>query len=271
MKPFEPFILERNGAKLLLYPTPSVSDDFLEYGLLIVEEHNGVHRTLFNQVDTPLSDACIKKIQEIVPRIDVHLAMYASQDFGWFSSHSTDLAQNYTQNLYAAHKLHAKCVIPAAAGFRFVDRYQHLNQLLFPISEERFKRDLTRIAPKIQSLSIMPGDCLHIGEEVSLESQVADFVHLKEDDRQLLYHDPTTAIPGITDTNEQGYPLQHLHMFAEQVIGKGLFAYIQGAISQREESVMLYCAHEAIYQVKIILPDTSKVFNFVFSQEGCNM
>lgn len=269
MKPFEAFQLKREGATLTLIPTPSVSEDFLEYGLLMIEEDEHAKRVLFNQVDTPLSDSCIEKIQSLVSHIDVHLAMFASQDFGWFSSHTADLAQNYTQNLYAAHRLGAKVVVPAAAGFRFVDRYQHLNQLLFPISEERFKRDIHSLGSNIQCLSIMPGDVIEIAEEVVVHKQQAGFVHLREDDRHLLYHDPTTAIPSIRDSNTAQYPLEHLYKFVEYVVAQGFYAYINGAIAQQREEIIPYCTHKANYQVKVIFPDGAKLYSFIFSERGC--
>ena len=62
MKPFVPFSISKGACTLTLYPTPSVSEDFLEYGLLVVEDHKEGRSVLFNQVDTPLSDACIQKI-----------------------------------------------------------------------------------------------------------------------------------------------------------------------------------------------------------------
>jgi len=269
MKPFSPLVLQNDTGTVSLYPTPSVSDDFLEYGLLVVEETSDGRHVVFNQVDTPLSDDCIARIQEIAPQIDVHLAMYASQDFGWFASQTSDIAQSYTQNLYAAQKIGARVVVPAAAGFRFVDRYQYLNQLLFPISEDRFVSDLRQIAPEIRCYSILPGEFLNIATTIEKGVASDGFVEMMRDDRYLLHHDPTVPIPPLQDENTLQIPLPHLHMYAQKVVGEALLAYIRGSIEQGEESVLLYCTYGATYQVKVVFPDGASTWNFVFSADDC--
>ena len=193
MTPFIPYHIKGENSSLTLYPTPSVSDVFMEYGLLIVEKTQQGTFTLFNQVDTPLSEECIAKIHSIAPHIDIHLAMYASQDFGWFHGQSSELSQTYTQNLYAAQKIGAKTIIPAAAGFRFVDRYQFLNQLLFPISAQRFIDDIRTLCLDSQCFAVHPGDKLIVDtQNTTHKKQASRFVVMKENDTHLLAYDPMT-------------------------------------------------------------------------------
>jgi hypothetical protein len=219
-------------------------------------------------VDTPLDDSCIEKILSITPQLDVHLAMFASQDFGWFHGQSSALTETYTQNLYAAQRLKARMIVPAAAGFRFVDRYQYLNQLLFPISEERFITDIQNICATSSCHSVHPGDVIHIESEISIDKQSSDFVAMKELDTHLISHDPTTPIPPLTDHNIPKIPLPHLHGFATAVIEQGFPAYLSAAISQREEQVSSYTDNEASYQIVIVFPDQIKKWTFLFSKEG---
>ena len=271
MEAFKPIRVQKENTSLTLYPTPSVSEDFLEYGLLIVESSpHGTH-TLFNQVDTPLSDDCIANILSIAPQIDVHFAMFASQDFGWFHGVSGSLAETYTQNLYAVHRIKAKFVVPAAAGFRFVDRYQFLNQLLFPISQSRFIHDVQATLPTTQCHAINPGDILHIEESITVSAQASSFVAMKENDLYLIQYDPTTPIPALTDHNIANFPLHHLHGFATAVIEQGFVAYLQAGIAQKEEKVSVYTDHNAVYQLSVVFPDQTKNWTFSFSQDGFSL
>lgn len=269
MTPFTPYTIEGEKSTLSLYPTPSVSDVFMEYGLLVVEKTQEGTTTLFNQVDTPLSDACIKKLHSLAPNIDVHLAMYASQDFGWFHGQSSELSQTYTQNLYAAQQVGAKTIIPAAAGFRFVDRYQFLNQLLFPISTERFIADIQALCIESECFAVHPGDTITVTtQSVTHQKQASDFVAMKEDDTHLLSYDPMTPIPSLVDHNITGYPLAHLHGFVQAVIEQGFVAYLQGAIGQKEEEVSQYTQNHASYLLSVVFPDTTKQWKFSFSSDG---
>ena len=267
MSPFSPYVLKNDDSTVHLYPTPSVSDVFMEYGLLVVEKTPEGTTVLFNQVDTPLSDECIAKIHAIAPIIDIHLAMYASQDFGWFHGQSSELAQTYTQNLYAAGKIGAKVIIPAAAGFRFVDRYQFLNQLLFPISQKRFISDIQNLCPESTCVAVYPGDIIDVSQNTQVLPQSSTFVRMKSMDTSLLTYDPMTPIPPLLDHNLGGYPLQHLHGFAQAVIEQGFVAYLNGAIQQGEEEVSIYTAHEAVYQLHVVFPDKAQTWTFSFQKE----
>ena len=269
MSPFEAHVLNKNGVTLRLIPTPSVSDTFLEYGLLVIEDVQGeAPRVLFNQVDTPLSDECIEKIKILAPDIDIHLAMFASQDFGWFQAKESRISETYSQNLYAAMQLGAKLIVPAAAGFRFTDSYDHLNKLLFPIPRERFMEDIKNLCPKSTSVPINPGDVIVLEKQMRIERQSVSYLAMKEDDSHRLTHDPTTPVPPLKDRNEGGYPLQHLHLFAEHVIEKGFNAYLQGGISTKDEKVMEHCENNAILQLKVVFPDQIKEWNFIFKEDG---
>ena len=269
MTPFSPYHIQGESSTLTLYPTPSVSDVFMEYGLLVVEEKPQGTTVLFNQVDTPLSKECIEMIHSIAPHIDIHLAMYASQDFGWFHGQSSQLSQTYTQNLHAAQQIGAKTIIPAAAGFRFVDRYQFLNQLLFPISTQRFIDDIRSLCPTSQCFSVHPGDVLTIdSQDITHEKQASDFVVMKEDDTHLLSYDPMTPIPPLLDHNMTNYPLAHLHGFTQAVIEKGFVAYLNAAIQQNETEVSIYTDNKASYLLSIVFPDTTKQWKFIFSHKG---
>src|SRR5262249_28576456 len=76
-----PFVAHQIGA-LWLLPTPSLNREVLEYGLVLQDETGAI----FNQVDTFLAADTIQRLRREVGQLDVHLAMYASQNFHLFES-----------------------------------------------------------------------------------------------------------------------------------------------------------------------------------------
>ena len=110
-------------------------------------------------MDTPLDEARLSHLEQL-GRIDVMLAMYACQEFGWFVGRESDPSVAFEHNLRTLQRLNPRHVIPAAAGFRFVDSLQHLNHLLFPVSIESFTEALARRAPQLACLDVLPGDRL---------------------------------------------------------------------------------------------------------------
>ncbi|MEC7987721.1 MAG: MBL fold metallo-hydrolase [Myxococcota bacterium] len=269
MRPFEEQILHQNDTSLRLIPTPSVSETFVEYGLLVIEEKEGKKtRTLLNQVDTPLSESTIREIKARSPEIDVHLAMFASQDFGWFHAQASQIAETYTQNLHAAMQIGAKLVVPASAGFRFVDRYDYLNAILFPIPRERFMTDIQSLCPDATSVPINPGDVIELEDTLEIKRQSAAFIKMLAEDSHRINHDPTVSVPELVDHNLSGYPLAHLSGFASAVIEQGLVAYLQTSIHNGEKDVLDYCNHHAVFRIHVIFPDGTKVWNFIFQPDG---
>jgi UDP-MurNAc hydroxylase len=269
MRAWEPQVFNRGEASLAILPTPSPSEEFIEFGALFMEKGPEGNSTLYNQVDTPVTDESIKRILAVASRIDVHLAMYASQDFGWFNGKSERISEIYTRNLDVAVQIGARMVVPAAAGFRFVDEHAYLNQLLFPVPERRFLLDIRRLAPQSLAQAIDPGDIIEIAAAaMKVKKQGASFVSMTEDDRHLLRYDPTSPVPPLRDRNSGGYPLQHLHGFTTAVLDQGMVAYLDGALKIGEEVARQYQEHSATYRVEVVFPDGEKSWSYCFSDKG---
>lgn len=173
--------------------TPSAGD-FPEVGLLIQDGQS----TVFHQVDTPVNRETIARIRQRAPRLDVHLAMYASQAFGWFDGVPEDLATTHGRNLSVVAALGARFVVPSAAGFRFADAHDWLNALLFPITEERFVRDLARFSPQQAVRILRPGDGIE-PDSGAVGIGVADWVRPLESDMRRIRPDRTGAVPPLVD------------------------------------------------------------------------
>lgn len=262
------FVEQKVNDDFSLIPLPSITDDFIEHGAIFVHTEKEKKYTILNQVDTPLSDDIIEVIKSRFKQIDVHLAMYASQDFGWFNGQPEQIAETYTQNLHVALSLEAKLVVPAAAGFRFVDRFDYLNHLLFPISQERFISDVKKLSKNSNCEAINPGDVLQITDTINIQQQAAEFVKMVENDLYRINYDPTGPVPKLVDENPNNYPVAHLRHFVTTVIEQGMTAYLNAALQIAEKVAMEYRQHNATYRVEVVLPDGELGWSFSFSDSG---
>ena len=112
MQPFGRHVLN----DVEIFPISSPSESFMECAALFRSPSGSI----FNQVDTPLDEARLSHLEQL-GRIDVMLAMYACQEFGWFVGRESDPSVAFEHNLRTLQRLNPRHVIPAAAGFRFVD------------------------------------------------------------------------------------------------------------------------------------------------------
>jgi UDP-MurNAc hydroxylase len=247
--------------ELTLTAIPSVSDALVEFGLLIQDPDGSV----LNQVDVPLDSAAIAFLKEAGP-IDVHLAMYASQDFGRFFGRPARTSEVYGRNLDAAIRVGAGTVVPAAAGFRFVDSLSWLNSTMFPVSRERFIADLEQLNPDKSTAVINPGDIFTLDAHAfSLERQAASFVRMVSDDMDLLAYDPTVPVPALVDNNSPEYPLEALHGYLEQLLELGLPRFITMALGVPGSLASAYAQTQSVYRVEVVFPDGPKLWSFEFT------
>ncbi len=248
-----------------LLPTPSLNREVLECGFM-VQDATG---TLFNQVDTFLAADTIQRLQREVGPVDVHLAMYASQNFHFFESQRQQTAQLHGINLHTVWSLGARCVVPAAAGFRFVDALAWLNRHVFPISQQRFAQDLHHLNPAQRVEILQPGDTLTLAQgTVAVERQAAACASLVEDDTHLLAYDATAPIPPLHDDNPAGYGLKGLQELAQGVLGLGLPPYLTHSLAAGESVVAQYGHHGVTYQVEVVFPDgTQRCWSYRFDRQ----
>ena len=239
-------------AGLLLLPTPSLNREVLEYGTVWQDETG----TIFNQVDTFLAADTIHRLRREVGQFDVHLAMYASQNFHLFESKREHTAAMHGINLHTACLLAARCVVPAAAGFRFTDDLAWLNRHVFPISRRRFVDDLRQLNPALRTEELNPGDTLAVERgQIAVHRQATDFVTMLEDDTHLMAYDASAPIPPLHDPNPAGYGLQGLQEFAQGVLEMGLPQYLVRGMATGEAVATQYMRYGVVYQVDVAFPD----------------
>jgi UDP-MurNAc hydroxylase len=257
LQPFVP----QHMAGLRILPTPSANRDVLEYGAVWQDETGSV----FNQVDTFLTPETMARLQREVGSVDVHLAMYASQNFHFFESQRQHTAALYTINLKTALTLQARCVVPASAGFRFSDDLHWLNAHVFPIAREQFLLDLKRLNAALHTAIVNPGDRLVAAHgQVEVQPQAVDYVAMVADDTWRLRHDPTAPVPPLLDHNPSHYGLQGLHEFAHGLLETGLPQYLTRGLLSKDTLVEQYVQHGVVYQVEVVFPEALQRWTYCF-------
>ena len=232
-----------------LYPTQSESTSVHEIGM-IFKDNSG---TFWNQVDTFLSNETIKVVKNRFGGIDLHFAMYASQNLEFFESRSTQFPfSEYGRNLEVALIIDPKVVAPASAGFRFYRDHSWLNAFLFPISRERFLSDLKEIRPYLDTQIINPGDTITLANgHISYRPGASDIAVMEIEDTYRLHFDPTAPIPELTDPNPDAYSYQHLSQSIAQFITEGMASFVRQGYQMRDNVVNQYREHQVIYTIVV--------------------
>jgi len=252
LTPFEP--VDWRGARLTATPSQA---KLPEVGLLIQDDSGA----LYNQVDTLLGPREVKRIREITA-LDVHLAMYASQDFAVFESARQDVAQLHAANLNVALSLGARLVVPASGGFRFADRFDWLNAHVFPISRELFAADLARLA-QTRTAQMDPGDVVTIDGEVTVAAQAADFVARGDEGTERFAYDPTAPIPALTESEVD----PALEGWVDALLER-LPAFIGDAGRAGDPVVHEYFRRGVTYRLEAVLPARTRAITYSFEPSG---
>ena len=248
-----PFEALRLG-DLELLPLPSANPDVLEHALLISDGEASV----LQQVDALLAPATLKRLAAERPVPDLHLAMYASQHFGFFENRSHDLAASHAANLGCALAVGAGCVVPASAGFRFAEPHDWLNSHLFPVSRERFAADLNRLDPSVRCELLDPGDALIIDqkghEPLAIQRATAPFVQTLEQDGWRIAYDPTGPVPALIDADQPGFGRAAIVELVSGLFEQGLRAFVEHGLASGDPLLKRYRELAIVYRVDVVLP-----------------
>jgi hypothetical protein len=186
-------------------------------------------------------------------------AMYASQNFEFFDSHRVAFPYDtHRQNLTNAISMHPRMVAPGSAGFRFCDDHAWLNSFLFPISAERFARDVSRLEPTIEVGVMRPGDVFEIeGARVRHLKGASAIARMTRDDHRLIEFDPTAPIPPLTDPNPEGQPVAQLEEVTHRFLAEQMGGFALGEQGLNDPVVQLYRQHRVRYAVGVALPGSA--------------
>jgi len=235
-----------------LYPTQSALSSIQEFGM-VFKDPSG---TLWNQVDSILTADVIDRVAERFGGIDLLLAMYASQNFAYFESRSTEFPyQTHRDNLENALRIAPRWIVPGSAGFRFCGDHAWVNSFLFPISRERFLGDLRRLGYRGNTPIMDPGDVVEInGAEITHHPQASDAAVTIEDDTAKIRFDPTMPVPELADPNPDGQSREELEQIVRPCILDGMAGYARAGYARGDKVVGLYREHAVRYVLEVVYP-----------------
>lgn len=245
--------------------TPTRSEESTsEFGVIL---HDG-EGTFWNQVDTVISKSTVANLMK---RYSVNLlfARYASQNFEFFDTPTMEFPYDeHRQNIETVLSINPKTVAPGSAGFKFCGDHAWLNKFLFPVSRERFVRDLQSLNPEIQTHIMNPGDVMEIARgSVSLSPGASGFVKMVRDDTDAIRFDPTAGIPELGDPNPSGYSDDFLETGVSNVIQK-LFDFCVKSAAIRLSLPWLYRENRVAYNVEVIFSSKKELWQFDFQGHG---
>jgi UDP-MurNAc hydroxylase len=233
-----------------------------EYGMVFADE-SGV---FWNQVDSVVAPATVRRVLSRFPKIDLLLASWQPMLEANFQINASVSFphKRYGDTLYNIGLVSPGTLAPGANGFRYTRAATWMNQVVFPVSRERFMEDAKTACPAINSIaSLDPGDKFQIHNGISKhEAGVSDFVRrLGDGNRALLDFSPVTAGGPLVDDNPEGVPEQELQ------------ATVVHAIEERLATCLhLNSAHfdtnrlwKVIYQLQVVLPSNQLLWNIDFS------
>lgn len=249
-----------------LYPSRSALASIQEFGM-VFKDSSG---TMWNQVDSLLSAETIDRVLQRFRKIDLLLAMYASQNFEYFESRSTEFPyETHRKNLENVIRIEPRWVVPGSAGFRFFGDHAWLNSFLFPISPERFVGDLRGLGYLGNTQIMNPGDVIEIrGAEVAYHPSASDLAITVDDDRAHIRFDPTAPVPELTDPNPEGRPREELARSIRPYVLDGMAGYARAGYRQGDKVVGLYRQRRARYALAVVYPEgPADWFGFDFDED----
>lgn len=182
--------------------------------------------------------------------------MYASQNFDFFEDRSTEFPLDmHRQNLQNVLHIQPQLAVPASAGFRFVDELGWLNRFVFPISRERFVRDLHEVEPGTSTCVMNPGDVVDIDcGDVRCLRAASDVAVTNCDDTELIDFDPMAPIPELVDPNRCGSPVDELMQRTEELVVEPLGQFVTSPQASTDPVVSAYRDLGVRYTLDVAVP-----------------
>ncbi|NMG07820.1 MBL fold metallo-hydrolase [Brasilonema sp. UFV-L1] len=260
--PLKDFNKVKFGATSLL--TTRSENRVPEYGVIFADA-SGV---FWNQVDTIVSLNTIRFIKSRYEKINFLLAMWQPMlEMNYQMNMSLNFPDSiYSKILQTISTIQPQAVAPGSNGFRCIGGSAWLNKILFPVTTERFCHDVKNACPEIGNnvFPLYPGDVLTFdGGEFSHLKGKCPFVHKISDNREDLDFSPVRVGNEMIDNNPDNYHLDEM----KEAICKEISVNLPKFITKNRNVLFIeHCRWQVIYQLEIVFPDGSKIWNFDFSQ-----
>lgn len=234
-----------------------------EFGMIFADD-SGI---FWNQVDTDASVDTISSVLSRYQQIDFLLANWQPM-LEWRYQLNESISfpySSYNQKIYTISLIQPRAIAPGANGFRYINGSSWLNQIVFPVTPERFCQDVQYIWPELGQnvFALDPGDVLTFGDgEFSHLPEKCEFVRKVADNRDSLAFAPVKVGAELKDYNPHGHAIEFLKQEIEQEICFNLTNFISKNLNT------LFREHrkwKVIYQLEVTFPDESSqkwVFDF---------
>lgn len=237
-----------------------------EYGIIFAD-NDGV---CWNQVDTIVSPKTIAFVKSRYETIDLLLAMWQPM---------LEANYQYNQSLVFPYFVYGKvleniasiqpnAIAPGSNGFKCINGSSWLNQIVFPITPERFCHDVKSICPEIGEnvFAPKPGDIFILENGKCTHGQgECSFVNQLSDNPETIDFIPVKVGSQLIDPNEDNYDLEEM----KEAINNELSLYFPQFLRENKDRLFReHCRWKVIYQLEIVFPDEVQRWNFDFSQEN---
>ena len=194
-----------------------------EHGVLFSDDEH----LFWNQADTVVHADTIALLRAFVEqRIDLVAHAYQPMmEMAVLDSLSLEFPiDDYAALLDAARLLEPRAVVPSSNGYRVTGKQAWINAYKFPVTRERFVRDVRDVLPGVTTHIPNPGDVLVVTDAgVRLRRQAAEngFVRTVTDDAvELTRFNPVGPRPPVTDENPRRLSLRRLRQSVRFVFEK---------------------------------------------------
>ncbi len=240
-----------------------------EFGIIFADE-TGV---FWNCVDTELVPPTIATVLEYYPKIDFLLATWQPMmESNFQSNESLQFPyHNYGQVLYNINLINPTAVAPGANAFKYIEGGSWLNQIVFPVTREKFCEDVRQVCPSVKNnvFPFEPSDKVEFNHNQFIYTPSGcEFVKKIKDDREELDFSPVNVGNSLVDTNPDNYNLSVMEEAIADKIGVNLTQLIQ---EQQDKIFLEHQRWQVIYQLEIIFPNEVQKWYCDFSQQPLKM
>lgn len=235
-----------------------------EFGMVFADD-SGV---FWNTVDTYFAPPTIQTVRANYPKIDFLLTTWhvSLETKYQYNQHCSFPFALYGELLNLIQLVSPKAIAPGAQGWKFIKEAAWQNQVVFPLTRERFCYDLKQVLPNIgDNIFVLdPSDVFTLNQEkYHLQVGACKYVNKIADDRESIEFAPVNVGANLIDGNPEKYDISLMKSVINQEIAEELSKFIQDNLHT------LFSNHhywKVIYQLEVVFPDSVCKWNIDFSQ-----
>jgi hypothetical protein len=234
-----------------------------EFGMVFADS-SGV---FWNTVDTYFAPPTIQKVKSIFEQIDFllttwHISLECKYQLNQNYSFPSKLYQLLFRLIQQVDPI---AIAPGAQGWKYINEGAWQNQVVFPVTRERFCTDLAQVFPRQEHIYILdPGDIFTLDRGTyQLEVEGCDYVKKIVDDRELIDFCPVNIGKTLKDKNSDAYDVALMEQTIEQVICEEFSSFVREHLHTQFAE---HCRWQVIYQLEVIFPEGCRQWQIDFSQ-----